>query len=529
MRSEETGRSTASPFVYFLSGTPIYPPNTIYESARTALAAAEHKSLKEVLKGLGKERSVSGRWTVPPEAWWYHFLAAYMEYFGNNFSAPENMETSAVETLKLMMRTPPDAAWPELARYVIADIDNLSGWTKSWVKRSAEQYKVFKGEDGNYYYHDLDGTLVQIIGLKTTAETQLDFVSDQIIRNYGCLRQMFNVFSVFAIAHEFERDPSLFPRSMRAVLVEPKFNDTSHRWQLMQFERTKSIRWRPLSNFCDPDWLAGDLLARITDTLDRNPWQERVEKQQQRPNRLEEDCTWQLDYVLDSNLAIGKEEEIYFTFEGRTFRWINGTAESKAIISIGVKNLNEHRAEDESLNRLLSVLVWEHRQPIVKESGVGGARRPIPLIWGPRMSFGLQIDPRNMFRDSVSYSNQRWLALALFKEGVNSRSVFYQFLNFWKVVETVIKDKKTRWEWINSKVPELQLHRERVQDIVNKNTNIAEYLDYSGRCAIAHVFREPIVNPDDYDDYIRISQDVRVVQDLARAAVEEFLPANTMA
>ena len=32
-------------------------------------------------------------------------------------------------------------------------------------------------------------------------------------------------------------------------------------------------------------------------------------------------------------------------------------------------------------------------------------------------------------------------------------------------------------------------------------------------------------NPDDQSDYIRISQDVRVVEDLARAAIEEFLPA----
>jgi hypothetical protein len=141
------------------------------------------------------------------------------------------------------------------------------------------------------------------------------------------------------------------------------------------------------------------------------------------------------------------------------------------------------------------------------------------------MSFGVQIDPQYMFINTVTYSDERWLALALFKEGVNSRSVFYQFLNFWKVVETAIKDKKNRWEWINLKVPELQLHRERIQEIVQENTNIAEYLDYSCRCAIAHGFHEPIVNPDDYDDYVRISQDVRVVQDLARAAVEEFLPA----
>jgi len=156
---------------------------------------------------------------------------------------------------------------------------------------------------------------------------------------------------------------------------------------------------------------------------------------------------------------------------------------------------------------------------------MGGARRRIPRIWGPRMSFGVQIDPQHLFRDTKTYSQERWLPLGLFKEGVNSQSVFYKFLNFWKIIEKAIQNKKKRWTWINTKAPQLGLHGERIQEIVKKDANIAEYLDYSGRCAIAHVFRDPVINPDDYDDYVRISQDVRVVQDLARAAVEEFMSA----
>ena len=525
MHFKDTGKSTDTPFVYFVSGTPVYPPNSIYQSTQTALAALGDKPFSEALKDLAKTGNVGGTWTVLPEGWWYHFLSVYLNYFRNNFAEPEAMENSALEALKLMVKTPPEAAWQDLVAYIIANIDNLSGWTKSWIKQSAEERNVLKGEDGNYYYRDHDGILIQIIGAKTTVETHLDFVADQIIRNFGCLRQIFNVFSAFAIAWEFKRDSSLFPRSMKAMLVEPDFQSTAHTWRLMQFERTRSIRWRPLSNFCDPDWLAGDLLARITDTLDRNLWQERVERQKEQPNCLDQDCPWQLDYVLDSTVGIGKDEEIYFQFEGKTFRWINGTPEAKATISVGVKNLNDHRTEDELLNRLLSLLVWEHRHPIVKEGGVGGARRPVPLTWGPRMSFGLQIDPQYLFRGAGKYSEERWLALALFKEGVNSSSVFYRFLNFWKILELAMKDKKPRWDWINAKVSKLEQHRDRIEEIVKTSTDVAEYLDYSGRCAIAHVFRDPIVNPDDYNDYMRISQDVRVVQDLARAAVDEFLPA----
>lgn len=103
--------------------------------------------------------------------------------------------------------------------------------------------------------------------------------------------------------------------------------------------------------------------------------------------------------------------------------------------------------------------------------------------------------------------------------------MFYRFLNFWKIIELTVKDKGPRWAWINAKAPHLGLHRERIQEIVTSSPDVAEYLDYSRRCAIAHVFYTPIINPDDQSNYVRISQDVRVVEDLARAAIEEFLPA----
>lgn len=519
---ENTGSLIESPFVYFASGTPAYPPNTVYQCASEALG--EKADLREVLKKRIEEGFIGGVWTVLPNSYWFHFLLQYVDYFRNNFAEPKELEKTAVEVLRLMIKSPPVEAWGEILQFVINEIDNLSGWSKSWIKESAERFNVTRGADGNYYSKELDGTLVQIIGAKTTPETRIDFITDQVIRGYGCLRQIFNVFSVFAIAHEFSEQASSFPRSLRAVLQEPKFQGTSYHWQLMQYERTRSIRWRPISNLCDPEWLAADMLARITDTLDRDTWQQRLEKYGTAPSGLDDDCKWQADYVLDSAISIGGQEEIYFKFENRTFRWINGTAESKPLLSVGVRDLSDNKAENESLNRALSVLVWEHRQPIVKRDGIGGPKRPLPLTWGPRSSFGLQIDPQHLFGKTGVYSEERWLALALYKEGVNSSSVFYRFLNFWKILEVALKDKDDRWKWINSKSPQLALHKERISEITKINVNIAEYLDYSGRCAIAHVFHTPIVNPDDYEDYVRISRDVKLVEELARQAVDQFLP-----
>ena len=96
MRFQNAVKSTDTPFVYFVSGTPVYPPNTLYKGLNTALAAAEQKSFQEVLKEFAKIGDVAGQWAVLPEGWWYHFLLTYMNYFRNNFSAPEEMEKSAL-------------------------------------------------------------------------------------------------------------------------------------------------------------------------------------------------------------------------------------------------------------------------------------------------------------------------------------------------------------------------------------------------------------------------------------------------
>ena len=74
MRFQNAVKSTETPFVYFVSGTAVYPPNTIYDAANAALARAGEMSLREVLKGLAKVGDVAGTWTVLPEGWWYHFL-----------------------------------------------------------------------------------------------------------------------------------------------------------------------------------------------------------------------------------------------------------------------------------------------------------------------------------------------------------------------------------------------------------------------------------------------------------------------
>jgi hypothetical protein len=41
---------------------------------------------------------------------------------------------------------------------------------------------------------------------------------------------------------------------------------------LLQWYATRTVIWRPWSNLCDPQWLAADLLAAITDTPATEPY-----------------------------------------------------------------------------------------------------------------------------------------------------------------------------------------------------------------------------------------------------------------
>jgi hypothetical protein len=106
---ENTGNGANTPFVYFVSGTPAYPPNNPYEAARESLGA--DGDFREALRKRIQNGLVGGTWTIVPKAWWFHFLLQYVDYFRNNFSDPHEMEASAVEILRLIMQSSPDEAW----------------------------------------------------------------------------------------------------------------------------------------------------------------------------------------------------------------------------------------------------------------------------------------------------------------------------------------------------------------------------------------------------------------------------------
>jgi hypothetical protein len=529
------GDPEKTPFIRFESGTPVYPPNTIYECARELLREPEEANLTEMCVKLTERGQVGGQHTVMPAATWFALFENFFRYENDTPGPASKWQDYCRQGLQLMLERPHQAAWKNLKTFLKSDVDNLSGWNKSWQKSTAERYHVFRGENGNYYYHDQDrdGILIHVIGQKTIEETRLDFITDQLLRSYGFLHQFIALFSLFAIADDYSRIPERYPKVMKAVLSVERFGRSTHYWHFLFNDRTRSIAWRPESNMCDPQWLVADLMGEITDTLNIDHWQQRVDTRRADSSWIESDCQYQADYIIESGLRLGSDEEVLIEFEGKKFRWFNGTVERDAIVSMGVKDLTNHQIENEKLNRLLTSLVWQHKVHVRKLWGVGGPKRPYPMAYGPRQAGGTQVDPQYVLGAiQRSYTPAQWFALALYREAVNSGSDFYSFLCYWKVIELAYSDHKARKEWINTVASRATREKERLAKVLAQTTDLENYLRNERRHAVAHVFQDNRngsktqnrpVNPDDPGHEATISQDIHLVEDFATLAIEEML------
>jgi hypothetical protein len=266
-------------------------------------------------------------------------------------------------------------------------------------------------------------------------------------------------------------------------------------------------------------------LAAVTDTLAIEPF-----RPASIPNgsegELDPQYDRQADFALETHLRIGDEEAIVLHFKSRQFRWINASLESETRVSVGLRTGEDGPLAEEELNRFLSVLVWEHGSPISKKDGpMVGRRRPLPFILSPRSIFSLKVDPRYPLRANLDLIGAKEkLVLSLFREAVNARSVFYAFLNYWKVIEVIFPEKNQRLGWVDQSAAGLSLERERVVNILQNNPRIAVYLDYNCRSAVAHVFRKPFIDPDSSEDFIRLSLDLQIVRSLSKIAIRT-LPA----
>jgi hypothetical protein len=137
------------------------------------------------------------------------------------------------------------------------------------------------------------------------------------------------------------------------------------------------------------------------------------------------------------------------------------------------------------------------------------------------------IDPQYVLpNDDVSrYSQDKWLALAFLREATSSNSVYYAFLNYYKIIELARNGNSDRVKsWINNNIEQVCTNAgiSWYSDFTaSGETNPGLYLHKTERVAIAHSdYRfngsRNTHNPDSPEDYNRTRNDLAAIRALAK-------------
>jgi len=172
------------------------------------------------------------------------------------------------------------------------------------------------------------------------------------------------------------------------------------------------------------------------------------------------------------------------------------------------------------INRFLSALAWKCDAPAMNNYGFSGSLKPVASLkyqipYGPKP---YDVFPHELYEISDKKAK---LALALYREARSLDSIPFQFLSYFKILNIFWDDKKKNGQ--NELVEGLRTSLsmitdkeciERLKKIRNNGDEPAEYLYKSGRCAVAHAFADPIVDPDDVSDLHRLSEDLWLMRNL---------------
>jgi hypothetical protein len=215
-------------------------------------------------------------------------------------------------------------------------------------------------------------------------------------------------------------------------------------------------------------------------------------------------------------------EEATVEFGGHKLILKPATRDTEQSVHINLRGLSDVEALT-LINRFLSILSWCDDQPM--ENRYGWSGNPVPVAV-PRESRVRGSSIAFPFGRQLESDQKARLALALFREGRTVNSTPFEFLSYFKILNIFWRDK---WltvngqrqnpliEGIRATLPKLRddLAVSRLRALGATQPDAAKYLYESGRCAVAHAYADPIVDPDDVADLRRLSEDVYIIKEIA--------------
>ena len=450
----------------------------------------------------------------------------------------EYTKRAIIGLLKLLTRGDKDTHfdWSVVRRYLIDNIEYLAPMPdRGYISDGKE---IMRDENGAYYYNDDKMGRVGVHGIKTLSEEMLAYYINETQCRYGKLYRILRYIALFDIAHEYTHNPTDFPDKLSCVLFDNngETNYLGWQWQMPTPFDFIPIQWYPRSPYSNPEWLGSDLVLSLSfpnanagkPIAVTNP----INKDLKNWREAFQGYKWQIEIPITQNILVGDEPEEYFDFFDRKVRWINGNYFMQSMLIVPASDDN---GDDgiELARKFLSVMNLERdvglSERLISRNSPRFSPWSRPIKMGDFQGFNRDY----MLRfDYKNYSKKKWQALAFMREAASSNSIYYAFLNYFKVVElaNTANDTSKAKRWINDNIErvcnenDLEWYQKVVLD--GEKTDPGFYLSKTERTAIAHAEYNykgaKTHNPDNPTDWRRTQEDIVVMRALARDILNTF-------
>jgi len=174
-----------SPFLRFRHGTPLQVTPEIQQSIKIFVDQYK-KEGEAAFKTLTEDIADGSGWGIHPNSTWYRAIYELFRIY-REWDEPNRQEAlkKIVEIIEVLASdTNPEKIWDKVANLINDNIEIISGWEYSHIKRFSEEEHLIRNTDGSYYKEE-NGRKIQVIGTKTLEENKFGYIEDNITREHG--------------------------------------------------------------------------------------------------------------------------------------------------------------------------------------------------------------------------------------------------------------------------------------------------------------------------------------------------------
>jgi hypothetical protein len=242
-------------------------------------------------------------------------------------------------------------------------------------------------------------------------------------------------------------------------------------------------------------------------------------------------CGW-LVTAFDSEIP-DPRDYLNTEYGGLTLHIKPGHDDAVSAISVFLEDRDNSHDAQLVINRFLSAMAWKESSAFVTLGAIIGGAYPTERD-EPRFNYnegrvlrGGVISRFDFEHLQNPTEDKQKLALALYREGLNSNTDFYRFLSFYKIINIGFANGHEQAAWINANLGKIWNYQAepRLKELQSTGEDVGSYLLRQGRDAIAHAYSQPILDPDLPTDRASVKRNVDLMQGLAEVFIQEELGA----